>query len=83
MRQEITESDRCTLTHCLRVSADQFDADANLAAETVKDGGRLQRTFIEQAEKARHWADRIDNADELTIVVGSIDSCDGADSTVS
>ena len=68
--EQLTDSEIATLTHCLRVAADQFDRDVEIAKTEVNDGGRLAFTFANQAITARAWADKLDNAEQVSLVDG-------------
>lgn len=61
----LTETERQTIIHALYVAAEQFDKDAECAV--VGGADRVARTFQNQAETTRRWAELIENAEEVIV----------------
>lgn len=72
----LTETELQTIIHALHVAAEVFDRDAAKVVENQQLGpigedtvalGRLAKQFRDQATFARDWAEKIENAEEVTI----------------
>ena len=69
----LEESERQAVTHALRVAAERFKADAARTREAMTEFskesfGRVAEQFDRQSKEAASWADRFENADEITVL---------------
>lgn len=76
MQMSLRENERAAIVNALHVAAEVFDRDAAKVVENQQLGpigedtaalGRLAKQFRDQATFAREWAEKLDNAEEVTI----------------
>lgn len=64
---DLTEDQRNTLTHSLRVAADKFDANAAICTREHPEVADLCRAFESQAKETRELAARIEAAEYVKL----------------
>lgn len=76
MQMSLRENERAAIVNALHVAAEVFDRDAAKVVENQQLGpigedtaalGRLAKQFRDQATFARAWAEKLENAEEVTI----------------